>query len=176
MNQKVGKGSLKWSQHSILGRHFELSDDSDNIQGKLEFIKVLGHRAVGEYGERRFQLEFTGIRRPTIRMTNELEETVATIRLRWKMHLKAEIELANGSHYRMFSFGVIGRNWKLRDEEGRELCAMVEKWGVIRSSGVFTLSDVRGTDPEPGFLALLMWYIILMILYQESAAAAGAAT
>lgn len=176
MNQQAGKGPLNWSQPNILGRIFELSDESGKILGKLELIKVLGHRAVGEYDGKKFQFQFAGIVRPMIRMSNELEETVATVRLRWKMHLKAEIELANGSHYRMFSFGVIGRNWKLRDEEGRELCTLVEKWGVMRSSGLFTLSDVRGADPERGFLALLMWYITLMISYQESAAAAGGAT
>jgi hypothetical protein len=70
---------------------------------------------------------------------------------------------------------VIGRDWKLRDEEGRELCTLVEKWGIMRSSGVFTLSNVRNTDPEPGFLALLIWYIVLMIAYQEAAANAGGA-
>jgi hypothetical protein len=176
MNPQTGKGSLKWSQPNILGRIFELSDESGKILGKLELIKVLGHRAVGEYDGKKFQFQFAGIVRPIIRMNNEFDETVATVRLRWKIHLKAEIELANGSHYRMFSFGVIGRNWKLNDVEGRELCSLVEKWGVMRSSGLFAPSDVRGTDPEPGFSALLMWYIILMISYQESAAAAGGAT
>ena len=103
MSQQAGKGTLKWSQSSILGRIFELSDESGKILARLELIKVLGHRAMGEYEGRRFQFQFAGIVRPTIRMTNELEETVATVRLRWKMHLKAEIELANGSHYRLFS-------------------------------------------------------------------------
>jgi hypothetical protein len=176
MNQNAGGGSLKWSQHNILGRHFELSDESENIQGKLDFVNVLGYQAVGECGSKRYDFEFTGILRPTIRMINELGETVATVRLRWKMHLKAEIDLANGNRYRMFSFGIIGRDWKLRDEGGRELCILAEKWGVLRSSGVFTLSEAGGADPKPAFLALLMWYIILMIEYQESAVTAGGAT
>ena len=162
---------LKWSQANMLGHVFELSDESGNILGKLEIAKFFGNRAVGEYDGKRFQFQLAGIVRPTIRMINELEETVALVRLRWKMHLKTEIELASGIHYRMFSFGVIGRNWKLRDEEGRELCGLVEKWDLMRSSGLFTPSDVRGTNPEPGFLALLMWYVTLMISYQESATA-----
>ncbi len=168
MNQQEAKGSLRWSQPDILGRKFELSDDSGMVQGKLEFIRVIGNQAVGEYVGRRFQFQYTGILHPMIQMTNDLGETTATARLRWKQHLKAEIDLANGSSYHLFSFGAIGRNWKLRNEEGRELCALVEKWGIVEASGVFAPSDVRGTDPEPGFLALLMWYTILMVKRQES--------
>lgn len=171
MNQKDTKGSLRWSQPDVLGRKFELSDDSGIVQGKLEFIKIIGNRADGEYIRRRFQFEYTGILHPTIHMTNELGETVANARLRWKMHLKAEIDLANGCRYHLFSFGAISHKWKLKDEEGRELCTLVEKWGIVDTSGVFILSDVRGTDPEPGFLALLIWYTILMVKRQESSPA-----
>jgi hypothetical protein len=176
MNHNVGGGSLKWSQHDVLRRHFELSDESDNIQGKLDFANALSYKAVGECGFKRYHFEFTGILRPTIRMINELGEIIATVRLRWKMHLKAEIDVANGNRYWMFAFGIIGRDWKLRDEGGRELCTLVEKWGVLRSGGVFTVSEAGGGDPDPAFLALLMWYIILLIEYQESASAAGGAT
>ncbi len=168
MNQQQAKGSLRWSQPDILGRKFELSDDSDIVQGKLEFIKLNWNRANGESVGRRFQFEYTGILHPIIHITNELGETVATVRLRWKMRLKAQIDLANGSRYHLFSFGMIIRNWKLKDEEGKELCSLAEKFGTVDTSGVFTLSDLRSTDPEPGFLALLMWYIILMIKRQES--------
>ena len=173
MNQEIGGGSLHWSQRKMMGRIFDMSDESGKARGMLELIKVWGRRAVGEYDGSKYQFQMTGVLRPTIRMTNELDEVVATATLRWKINLKAEIELANGVRYRMFSHGVIGRNWKLKDEEGRELCALVEKWGFMRSSGLFTTTDIRGVDPEAGFLALLMWYVTLMISYQESAVAAG---
>jgi hypothetical protein len=173
MDQPWGKEPLEWSQPRRLGRLFELSDQSGEVLGKLELVKIWGRKAVGEYGGQRFHFDSTGLVRPTVRVTNELGEITATARLRWKMHLKAEIDLSNGRRYHLLTFGVVGRNWKLRDEEGRELCSLVEKWGVMRQSGTFGLLDIRGTDPEPGFLALLVWYIVLMITYQEGAVAAG---
>jgi len=172
MRHEVWTGTLKWSQVTAWNRLYELSDESGNVLGRLDLSKSWGRRATGEYDGKKFIFQSTGILHPIVMATNELEETVAKARLRWKRNLKAEIELPNGCQYRVFSYGAIGRTWKLQDE-GKELCTLVEGRGLMRSSGQLTFSEIKGTDLEAGFIALLLWCIIMMVTYQESVVAVG---
>jgi len=170
-NPPYNSSQMTWSQDRALSRVSTLTDVSGQVLARLHFTSRWKHGAVGQFGAKSYRFEYHGILRPTIRMVKvDLGDQIASIRLRWKMNEKAGIELADGRVFRLFCYGLISRTWKLKDESDRELCIMVEKWGLARSRGQFAASDLRRADPEMLFLALLVWYVIMVITYQESAA------
>jgi hypothetical protein len=167
-------GDLFWSQKGALSKESALTEGGEKV-AIMVFSGYLGRVAVGEYSGKRYRFVREGVLRPVTRvLTADLGEEVATIRLKWRYSEKADIDLANGQVLRLFSHGIASRTWILKDEQGREICALVEKWGLLRSTGTFRTNDVIKGDPEVLFLALLIWYIVMIVSYQESAAGAGA--
>ena len=167
-------GDLVWSQKGALSKESVLAEGG-NVVARLAFSGYLARQAVGECAGKRFRFVREGALRPVTRVLRaELGDEVATIRLKWRFSEKAEVALANGQILRLFSRGIASRTWTMKNEQGRELCALVERWGFLRSTGTLMVKDVGRGDPDVLFLALLIWYIVMIVSYQESAVASGA--
>jgi len=163
-----------WSQKGALSKESVLTEGGEKV-ARMAFSGYLARVAVGEYSGKRYRFVREGVLRPVTRvLKTDLGEEVATIHLRWRYSEKASIDLANGQVLRLFSHGIASRTWILKDEQGREICALLEKWGLLRSTGTFRTKNLSKGDPDVLFLALLIWYIVMIVSYQESAAGAGA--
>lgn len=150
-----------------------LTEDG-TVVSTLKFSDLLGHEAIGSYDGTRLRFVHKGfVKSKAVVLSQDPENQLAIIRLKWRFSEKAVIEMANGSVMRLLSRGVLSRTWVLKDEQGRELCQLVEKWGFLRSKGTFR-TDLQMSISQIRFLALLMWYIVMIVSYQESAAGVGA--
>jgi hypothetical protein len=162
-----------WNQSGSLSKESKLTEVG-MVVATLKFSGILGREALGTYNGTKLRFVHKGVLKSTVKVfSSDLENQLATIRLKWRFSEKAVIEMANGSVMRLVSRGVLSRTWSLKDEQGRELCQLVEKWGFLRSKGTFR-SDMTAGHPQIIFLALLMWYIVMIISYQESGAGIGA--
>lgn len=163
-----------WEQRGALGKTSVLTDNGQVI-ASLSFESHFARQAEGEYPSTKLRFIREGLVHPLTRvLRSPMDEQVATIRLKWKYSLKAEIELANGTVLQVHCRGFTSRTWTIKDREGRKLCTLSERWKLLRSTGTFRKADLRAGDPDATLLALITWYIINIISYQESSVAAWA--
>jgi len=165
---------LIWTQSGALSKGSVLSD-GDQAIASLSFASHFARQAYGEYAGRRIRFVREGLLHPLTRVLKApMDEQMAVIRLRWRYSLKAEVELANGSVLQVFCHGITSRTWTIKDMQGRELCSLFERWKLLRSTGTLEFKDLGGGDPDVLFIAIIIWYIVNIVTYQESAVAASA--
>jgi hypothetical protein len=51
-------------------------------------------------------------------------------------------------------------------QQARWICALVEKWGLFRSTRIIRAKDVIKGDPEVLSLALRIWYFVMIVSFQ----------
>jgi len=167
-------GELVWEQRRAMGKTSLLTDEGRAV-ASLRFTSLFARQAQGEFPGTKVRFVREGLVHPVTKvLRSPMDEQIATIRLIWKYSLKAKIELANGAVLRVYCRGLTSRTWAVKDEADRELCSLSERWRLLRSTGSFRVGDLRKGDPDALLLALIAWYIVNIITYQESAVAAGA--
>ena len=169
--------TLYWQRPKAMRREYHLHR-GEAVVASLAFPSVWRYHATGSHGDKSYRFSFEGVFRQRVRvLTSELGEQKAYARMRWALKGRAEIELPDGRTYRLTSKGILRRVWSLTeglDGKGRELLAQTEVRGVLHESGVMEMKDLRPGDPDPLFLALIAWYLVVVVHQQEGAAAAGA--
>ena len=170
---------LRWKQPRRMNREFVLLRGSEAV-ASLNFHSLLSNRATGTYGNKMLELSTEGIFNWRIRVTTKvLGGQAALLRVSQGLHQGADFELLDGRMLRIASKGVFRRSWTLSDKtagQARNLLALIETRQFFEDASDVVIEDVRSSDPDPLFLAIVTWYFVLIMHQHESAAASGAAS
>lgn len=170
---------LRWKQSRRLSRNFVLLRSSEAV-ATLNFHSLFSNHANGSYGHKSYELNTEGVFNWRIRVTTrELGEQAALLRVIMGFFEGGELELPDGRMFRLAPKGILRRTWTLSDRSSgqvRNLLALIETRQLLEDSSDVVLEDLHSGDPDPLFLALVVWYFVLVMHQHEGAAASAGAS
>jgi hypothetical protein len=161
--------SPRWVQPDVMDRRYELRA-GDAVLGTLCWENLWGSLAKGETAEGRWTLKRAGFLRPrvTVRVAGS-DAQAALVTLHWDGN--GDVNLADGREFRWTRMSFWHSEWAFTTTGGEPLLVFRPKFAMMRSEAEIDIEAQALSSPELSLLALLGWY--LMVLINEETAAAG---
>ncbi|MEM0448593.1 MAG: hypothetical protein QW520_02090 [Methanomassiliicoccales archaeon] len=168
-------GSMEWTQPKATARAYVLKKDGEE-KARLTFTSPLGSLARGEYEGKVITLKRGGFLCPFISVRRQGETTnLAVLRFSWGFELSGQLSMADGRNYIFHGPSIRKDYFEITDHSGRPLCRLTHEASLLRRRGEFHDLGLTEKDPEPLFLAILLWYAAMMMFDEELAASSAAA-
>jgi hypothetical protein len=152
-----------------MGRRYELRA-GNAVVATLCWETAWGSLATGETAEGRWTLKRVGFVRPRVTVRAAGSETqAAMVTLDWAGN--GDVQLADGHEFRWARMGFWHSEWAFTGTGGQPLLVFKPRFVMMRSEAEITVEAQALSLPELSLLALLGWY--LMVLINEETAAAG---
>jgi hypothetical protein len=161
--------SPRWVQPDVLDRRFELRA-GDTVLATLCWENSWGSLATGETAEGRWTLKRAGFLRPriTVRVAGSDAEA-AVVTLQWSGN--GDVQLTDGHQFRWARMNFWHSEWAFTNTGGEPLLVFKPKFVMMGSEAEIEIEAQALSLPELSLLALLGWY--LMVLINEETVAAG---
>ncbi len=162
----------QWKQPEAVRRYHELSIDNQRV-ATLNFDKNWGGSlatAACEFGV--WTLKRNGFLSPRITLRAQGAETdLAVFEPKWTGG--GMLRFAAGRAYELKSLSMWGGDWAFVDERGAHLLTLHGPHGMVRNSGEITADLAAADAPTLYLLAIIAWYVNLLMA-EDAAACAGA--
>jgi hypothetical protein len=161
--------SPKWVQPDVIHRRYELRA-SDAVLATLHWENPWGSLATGVTSEGRWTLKRAGFLRPrvTVRVAGS-DADAAIVTLHWGG--TGDVRLADGHEFRWTHISFWHSEWAFTSTSGEPLLVFKPNFALMRMEAEIEIRGQSLSLPELSLLALLGWY--LMILIHEETTAAG---
>jgi len=161
--------SPRWVQPDVTDRRYELRA-GDVVVATLCWGNPWGSLATGETAEGRWTLKRAGFLQPrvTIRVTGS-DAQAGIVTLHWAGN--GDVQLADGHAFRWTRTGFWHSEWAFTSTGGELLVVFKPKFVMMGFEAEIEIEARALSLPELSLLALLGWY--LMVLINEETTAAG---
>jgi hypothetical protein len=160
--------SPSWVQPDVLDRRYELRAD-DAVIATLGWETTLGSLATGETAEGRWTLKRAGFLRPRV-MARVAGSKIpaATVTLHWDGN--GDVNFADGHEFRWARMSFWHSEWAFTSKDGQPLLVFKPKFVMLGAGAEIEIEAHALSLPELSLLALLGWYLIVLI-HEETVAA-----
>jgi hypothetical protein len=161
---------LRWVQPSAFKREYELRA-GDEVLATLRWQKTFGSLALAASADGTWSFKRSGFLNPkvTVRVPGS-EADVAVLKPGWRG--EGTLELSAGRRYPWRNASFWRSEWAFTDEAGEALVQFKPEFAFFKHAAEVTVDPRAAPLPDLSLLALLGWY--LMVLMSEDAAAGAA--
>lgn len=140
----------------------------------LKFVKFLGSLAEANVGGTTYTFKREGFLRPRITLRKApFEDNIGVMEMSWRGH--GRLEMSNGPRYHFKRVSAWRNQWDIIDDNGRVLAGIgIRRGRLLHNEADVTINEPSVKDKDLLLLLTLGWYMILLILQDSAAAAAGA--
>jgi len=158
--------ALRWVPAKGLKRAYELRTGDETV-GHIRWPKLFGSLAEAEFEGHRWTFKRGGFLRPHVTVREESSgPDVAVLELSWSG--SGRLKMRDGARFRWERSGFWARRFAFADESGAEVISVKATFGLVRRTGVVDISADGARMPARGMLAMLGWYVIMLITDDEA--------
>jgi len=164
---KAPHSGLKWSQRS--NKQDELASDKD-VFGTINWSTWWSSLATAQSASGRWTFKRVGFLHPRITVREPgREANLCVVQVAWSG--EAALNILGRGAFRWVP-DVWHRKWVLRGPDDKEVMHITLS-GFINVNGSVTINPEWLNDPTLSLLALLGWYLIMLVVSEDATVAAG---
>jgi hypothetical protein len=169
----VADQPLEWTKGSGQKREYELRAGQE-VVALLRWDKAFGSLAAATASEGEWTFKRSGFFSP--RVTTRLlgsETEVLVFKPTWRC--EGTVECSSGARFRWLNTGFWRSEWTFASENGDPLVHFKLHSALLKQSAEVRVEPGAASLPELSLLALLGWYVLVLMSQDAGATAAGAA-
>ncbi len=158
---KLDPGELEWVQPEAFRRFYQLTRDG-RVMATLEFEKLGGSLATGQYGQSAWTMKRAGFLAPRVivRQAGSAQD-LAIFTPIWNG--SGWLVFGSGRRYQLRSKNFWATEWAFEAEDGTPALVLNGPSGFLQHGGHAIVTEFGASLPEAPLLVLLIWYLCVLM-------------
>jgi len=171
--REIADQPMEWANKTAQKREYKLRAGQE-VVASLRWEKAFGSLATAQAADGAWTLKRSGFLMPKVTARSSGADTeVLVFHPSWRS--EGTVEFSSGARFRWLNTSFWHSEWAFANEKGDSLIHFKLHSGLMKQSAELRVEPEAASLPELSLLALLGWYVLILMSKDAGGAAAAAA-